>query len=271
MVRVANDTNRIIAKFAQLRDNKQKALITYVTAGDPNLERTEDLVVAMEKAGADLVELGIPYSDPLADGPVIQAASQRALKSGTTLDKIFHMVENIRTRTQIPLILMTYINPILQYGVERFAARAAKAGVDGLIIPDLPVEEEEILSGPVREAGLVIIPLIAPTSTDVRIARIAGQAQGFIYCVSLTGVTGVREQLNLNIDPFLERVRKFTDQPLAVGFGVSGPDQARAVAQKSDGVIVGSALVKIIAEHGDTGETPEKVAQLVKNLKEAIA
>lgn len=260
--------NRITRKFAQLKANNEKALITYVTAGDPNLKATADLVLAMEQAGADIVELGIPYSDPLADGPVIQAASRRALQGGTTLTKIFEMITGLRQETQVPLVLMTYVNPIIQYGVENFAAKAAKAGVDGLIIPDLPSEEMEILKGPMNEAGLAIIPLVAPTSTDSRIAKIAEEAQGFIYCVSLTGVTGVREQVGQNVEAFIERVRKYTDKPLALGFGVSTPEQAAHMVKAADGVIVGSALVKVIAELGD-GSNGE-IAQLVKALKDAI-
>lgn len=260
--------NRITRKFAQLKANNKKALITYVTAGDPNLKATADLVLAMEQAGADIIELGIPYSDPLADGPVIQAASQRALQGGTTLTKIFEMITGLRKETQVPLVLMTYVNPIIQYGVEIFAAKAAKAGVDGLIIPDLPSEEMEILKGPMNEAGLAIIPLVAPTSTESRIAKIAKEAQGFIYCVSLTGVTGVREQVGQNVEAFIERVRKYTDKPLALGFGVSTPEQAAQMVKAADGVIVGSALVKVIAElgHGSNGE----IAKLVKALKDAI-
>lgn len=270
MVRVDIKTNRITEKFAQLQANNQKALITFLTAGDPDLTKTAELVLTMEKNGSDIIELGIPYSDPLADGPVIQAASQRALKAGTTLNKIFEMVVGLRAKTQVPLVLMTYINPIIQFGIQKFAERASEAGIDGLIIPDLPLEEAGLLGDLTARTGIVVIPMLAPTSTDSRIAKIAQEARGFIYCVSLTGVTGVREQANQNIKPFIDKVRTFTDKPLAIGFGISNPEQAKKMSDFADGVIVGSALVKIIEENADSPNTTLKVGALVKSLKDAV-
>lgn len=264
-------TNKIAKKFQALQNKSEKALIAYISAGDPDLDTSEKLIYAMEKSGVDIIELGIPYSDPLADGPVIQLASQRALAGGATLAKIFKMVEKVRSKSQIPLVFMTYYNPILQYGLEDFVAKAQEAGIDGLIVPDLPVEESLTLQNECDKLNIALIPLVAPTTPDSRVSKVVKNAQGFIYCVSVTGVTGIRNKVGSNAEEFISRVKKATDLPVAIGFGISNPEQAGYLAQFSDGVIVGSALIKIIADNLDNKEKiVEEVAQFVSQLKQGI-
>ncbi len=265
-----NLKNRISEKFSELIRKKEKALITFLTAGDPDLATTEELVLTLEKAGADIVELGVPYSDPLADGPVIQQASQRALKAGTNLKKILQTVSRLRQKTQIPLILMTYYNPLLKYGLEKTASDAADAGVDGFIVPDLPMEESAEFSVYLNNKGLYLIPLVAPTSGRDRIAKITENAKGFVYCVSLTGVTGIRDELPDNLKSFLDTVRSCTRAPLAVGFGISTAEQVAVISQYCDAVIVGSALVKNIGDKGKSPALTDSVYKMVKNLKEPL-
>ena len=227
----------------------KKAFIPFITCGDPDLETTEALVYAMEEAGASLIELGIPFSDPTAEGPVIQAANIRALSGGVTTDKIFQMVEKIRDRTQIPLVFMTYANVVFSYGRERFIQRAAQIGMDGLILPDVPFEEKKEFDSVCRQYGLDLISLIAPTSHD-RIRRIAKEASGFVYCVSSLGVTGTRDAITTDIKTMTDLVRENTDTPCAVGFGISMPEQAGQIGALCDGVIVGSAIVKLCGQYG---------------------
>lgn len=243
-----------------------KAFIPFITCGDPSLDVTEQLVYAMEKAGADLIELGIPFSDPTAEGPVIQEANLRALTGGVTTDKIFEMVQRIRKNTQIPMVFMTYANVVFSYGTERFVKNAADAGMDGIILPDVPFEEKEEFSEICRQYGLALISLIAPTS-HARIATIAESAEGFIYCVSSLGVTGVRTEITTNIGEMVKLVKENTDLPCAIGFGISTPEQARKMAQYADGVIVGSAIVKICKEYGK--DCVPHVAEYVKEMKAA--
>ncbi|GAB4265546.1 tryptophan synthase subunit alpha [Thermincola ferriacetica] len=262
--------NRIRQKFDTLARRGEKGLITFVTAGDPDLETTVRLVLEMEKAGADIVELGVPYSDPLADGPVIQKASLRALKNGTALKGIFGAVREVRKQSNIPLILMTYYNPVLRYGLAAFAAEASTVGVDGVIVPDLPVEEAAPLARELTAQGLYLIPLVAPTSGAERIKRITAGDRGFVYCVSLTGVTGIRQGVPPGLEDFLDCVRRNTANPLAVGFGVSHPEQAREIAKHCDAVIVGSALVKTIEEYQNSPDLLVHVKNFVHSLKEAI-
>ena len=227
-----------------------KKFIPFITCGDPSLDVTEQLVYAMERAGADMIELGIPFSDPTAEGPVIQAASMRALKGGATTDRIFGMVERIRSRSQIPLVFMTYANVIYSYGPERFMERAKECGIYGVILPDVPYEEKAEFEGVCKANGIELISMIAPTSHD-RIAAIARDAGGFVYCVSSLGVTGVRSEITTDIGAMVELVRKANpDIPVYIGFGISDTKTAREMAAVSDGVIVGSAIVKIIAEYG---------------------
>ena len=263
-------TSKLDNTFAQLRQSGEKALITYVMAGDPSLQETEQLVVALEQAGADIIELGVPFSDPIADGPVIQQAAERALRSGTTLRSILSMVTSLRTKTQIPLVLMAYYNSIHAFGPERFFQEAAQAGVDGLILPDMPPDEAGPLKGPAATAGLPLIFLLAPTSTPERRSYVARQSQGFVYYVSLTGITGAK-LLNLaDVGKNVEKIRKVTNVPVAVGFGVATPEDAANVAAIADGVIVGSAIVKQIAAHRATSDMVKHVAEFVRSLKTAM-
>lgn len=247
---------------------KGKAFIPFVTCGDPDLETTERLVREMAAKGADLIELGIPFSDPTAEGPVIQGANIRALSAGTTTDKIFDLVQRLRQDITIPLVFMTYANVVFSYGAERFIGLCSKLGVDGIILPDLPYEEKEEFLPLCRQYGVDLISLIAPTSAD-RIAMIAKEADGFIYIVSSLGVTGVRSEITTDISKLVEVVRANTDVPCAVGFGISTPEQAAKMSQYADGVIVGSAIVRQIAQYGRDAVQP--VGEYVAKMKEAIS
>ena len=246
---------------------KGKAFIPFITCGDPSLETTEELVYAMEKAGADLIELGIPFSDPTAEGPVIQAANIRALSNGVTTDKIFEMVEKMRKKTSIPMVFMTYANVVFSYGTEKFCRRAAETGMDGLILPDVPFEEKEEFASVCRKYGLDLISLIAPTSHE-RIREIAKEAEGFVYCVSSLGVTGVRKEITTDIGEMVKMVKSQKDIPCAVGFGISTPEQAEKMASQADGVIVGSAIVKLCETYGEN--CVPYVCEYVKKMKDAV-
>lgn len=247
-------------------ENK-KAFIPFITCGDPDLETTEALVCALEEAGASLIELGIPFSDPTAEGPVIQGANIRALSGGATTDKIFQMVERIRRRTQIPLVFMTYANVVFSYGTERFIRRASQIGMDGLILPDVPFEEKEEFDSVCRDYGLDLISLIAPTSLE-RIRNIAKEASGFVYCVSSLGVTGTRESITTDVKAMVDQVRANTSIPCAVGFGISTPEQAGQIGALCDGVIVGSAIVKLCGQYGRScvPYVAEYVEEMVRRL-----
>ena len=244
-----------------------KAFIAFITAGDPDLSSTQEFILTMEKAGADLVEIGIPFSDPIAEGPVIQEADIRALRSGTTTDRIFDMVADLRKKTQMPLVFMGYLNPVFHYGYERFFARCEETGISGIIIPDLPYEEKGECLDTARSHGVEVISMIAPTSEE-RIRAIASDAGGFLYVVSSLGVTGVRSEIRTDLASIMEAIRKAADLPAAVGFGINTPDQARKIAALSDGVIVGSAIVKIIARYGK--EAGPHIEDYVRSMKEAI-
>ena len=263
-------TSKLDRTFAQLKKRGEKALITYVMAGDPSLQETEQLVVALEQAGADIIELGVPFSDPIADGPVIQQAAERALRSGTTLQSILAMVARLRSKTQIPLVLMAYYNSIHAFGPERFCLEAAQAGVDGLIMPDMPPDESGPIKGPAAAAGLPLIFLLAPTSTAERRTFVARQSQGFVYYVSLTGITGAKLVNVADVAKNVGKIRKVTKVPVAVGFGVATPEDAAKVAAIADGVIVGSAIVKQIAAHQQKPEMVKQVAAFVRSLKTAM-
>ncbi|MDH7570168.1 MAG: tryptophan synthase subunit alpha [Armatimonadota bacterium] len=256
---------RIGRKFEEL-GGRERALVCFFTAGDPSLTATEQLVLQAVESGADIVELGVPFSDPIADGPSIQAASLRALAAGTTLAGVLELVHRLREKTPTPLILMTYYNPVLRYGVERFAADAAAAGADGVIPSDLPPEEADEWLTPARRHRLDTIFLLAPTSTDARIQRVAERASGFIYCVSRTGVTGTRAALPNDLQQLVTRIRGMASQPVAVGFGISTPEHVRQVTRFADAAVVGSALVDVVAR--TRGPSPE-VAHLVRALKAA--
>jgi tryptophan synthase alpha chain len=237
----------------------------FITGGDPDIETTEKLLYALSEAGADMIEIGVPFSDPIAEGPVIEAADERALKAGCTADKLFDMVGQVKIRSK--LLFMTYYNPVFAYGVEKFTDRCKECGLYGLIVPDLPFEERDELLGPCKAKGLELISLIAPTSEE-RITRIARNSSGFLYCVSSLGVTGVRGTIDDSARRMAEQVKKVSDIPCAVGFGVSTPEQAAEIAGFADGVIVGSAIVRIIAEHGR--DCVEPVRRFAKSIKEAL-
>ncbi len=246
-----------------------KAFIPFITCGDPDLETTDALVRAMAESGADLIELGIPFSDPTAEGPVIQGANIRALSSGVTTDKIFSMVRSLREEIDIPMVFMTYANVVFSYGTERFIKTSAEIGMDGLILPDVPFEEKEEFAPTCRKYDLELISLIAPTSHE-RIEQIARQAEGFVYCVSSLGVTGVRSDITTNIGAMVNLVRRANPNiPCAIGFGISTPAQAADMARFADGVIVGSAIVRMIEEHG-RGAVPY-VSEYVSRMKSAAA
>lgn len=247
--------------------NKGKAFIPFITAGDPTLEVTEKLVYKMAEAGADLIELGIPFSDPVAEGPVIQEADYRALSSGTTTDKIFDMLIRIRKTCDVPIAFMTYVNPIFTYGTKKFMENCSKAGVAAVIVPDVPYEEKTELKPLCEEYGVTLISMIAPSSKE-RIKKIAGEAEGFLYCVSSMGVTGVRKEIGNEAREMIKLVKDVKDIPCAIGFGISTPEQAAKMAEFSDGVIVGSAIVKIVAQYG--AECVPYVEKFVRDMKEAI-
>lgn len=245
-----------------------KTFIPFVTCGDPSLDVTEQLVYAMADAGADLIELGIPFSDPTAEGPVIQAANVRALAGGVTTDKIFDMVRRIRQKTDVPMVFMTYANVVFSYGAERFLRTASEIGMDGLILPDLPYEEKDEFDPLCRQYGLDLVSLIAPTSHE-RIQMIAKDANGFVYCVSSLGVTGVRSSITTDIGAMVKLVKQAKDIPCAVGFGISTSEQAANMAAVSDGAIVGSAIVKLCAQYG--ADCVPHVAEYVRQMKAAVA
>jgi tryptophan synthase alpha chain len=259
--------NRIDATFEALRHRREKALITFVTAGDPDMATTEALVLEMIAQGADLVELGVPFSDPMAEGPIIQAASARALEAGATLPGIFDLVTRLREKTQTPLLLMMYLNCILHYGKDRFFEACARVGIDGVIVPDLPYGEQVEISGEARAHRVHLISLVAPTSRD-RIDAIAQNSEGFLYCVSSLGVTGTRAGFATDFDAFFGEIQRHATVPTAVGFGISTPEQAKALAKYAEGVIVGSAVVDLVAKHGTGAAAP--VGAFVKALKDAI-
>ncbi len=244
-----------------------KAFIPFITCGDPDLTTTAACVRGMAAAGADLIELGIPFSDPTAEGPVIQGANVRALAGGVTTDKIFDMVRDLRRGLSVPMVFMTYANVIYSYGAERFLRTCEEIGIDGLILPDLPFEEKEEFLEVCRRHGVALISLIAPTS-EGRIARIAREAEGFVYIVSSLGVTGTRSEITTDLGAIVSVVRENTDIPCAIGFGISNPEQARAMAAISDGAIVGSAIVKLLARYGK--EAPGPVSDFVRSMKEAL-
>jgi len=259
--------SRIAAAFGRMRDERRVGLVTYVTAGDPSLERTADILAALDGAGADVLEVGVPFSDPLADGPVIQRACERGLAAGATLDRILGVIGEVRSSVRAPIVLFSYANPIYRMGFGTFAARAASAGIDGVLTLDIPVEE----AGPIRDAllghGLDPIYLLSPTTTPER-ARTAGDlGRGFLYLISRAGVTGASETLSAGLPAMAARVRAVSRLPLAVGFGLSRPEHIRAVAGMADAAVVGSALVSVIAEAGDTPDLASRVASYVRWLR----
>lgn len=244
-----------------------KAFIGFVTAGDPDLETSREIMIKMAQAGCDLIEIGIPFSDPIAEGPVIQEANLRSLSGSTTTDKVFALAEEVSAEVNIPLVFMTYLNVLFKYGYDKFLDNAKKSGISGVIIPDLPFEEKNELQSVAQKYDIDVISLIAPTS-EQRIRMIAKEAQGFIYEVSSLGVTGVRSEIKTDLESITKAVKSATDIPVAIGFGISTPEQAKKYSAVADGVIVGSAIVKIIAQHGKNA--PEEVYKYVKSMKDAI-
>ncbi len=255
---------RISKTFSKLKASAKKAFIPYIMAGDPDIERTRQYISMLENCGADIIELGVPFSDPLADGPTIQMAAGRAVAGGVTLRKVISFVSEVRATTQIPLILMTYYNPVFKYGEEKFVRDAVDAGVDGVIIPDLPPDEASLLIKESRASGLDTIFLVAPTSNDKRIKKVALASSGFVYYVSMTGITGTKLTLEDSFIEHINKVKQASKNPVAVGFGVSTPDDAKTIAEMADGVIVGSAIVKKLHEN------PEEAEEFIKKLREAI-
>ncbi len=253
-------------KLSKAFENK-KAFIAFLTAGDPDLETTEKLIYSMAENGVDLIEIGIPFSDPIAEGTVIQEADLRALENGTTTEKIFDMVERIRPNVSIPLVFMTYCNVIFGYGTDRFVQRCQQIGIDGLIVPDVPYEEKAELQPYCKKYGLELVSLVAPTSKD-RIKKIAADAEGFLYIVSSLGVTGVRSEIKTDIGEIVELARAASDIPCAVGFGISTPEQASAMCEKADGIIIGSAIVRIIAKYGRDSIAP--VTEYIRSIADSV-
>ena len=262
--------SRIALTLEALRQRGEKALITYLAAGDPDLETSERVIHALVESGVDLLEIGFPFSDPMADGPTIQAAVERALAAGTTLHGILAMVARVRQHTNVPIVLMGYFNPVFRYGPAAFARDAAAVGVDGLLLVDLPPEEAGEIHPHLRAAGIDLITLLAPTTPDERAARLAGQGEGFLYYVSMTGVTGSQKVDAQAIATAVARVRRNSAVPVAVGFGVTTPEDARAVAVFADAVVVGSALVQVIAAHGQSPRLIAEVAAFARALKQAV-
>lgn len=257
--------NRIDERFELLKQQGKKALIPFITAGDPDIAHTAETVGVLEAAGADIIELGIPYSDPLADGPVIQASSQRALQGGMNLDKAFDMVEKLRARTSIPLVFLIYYNCIYQYGLERFIDKCQQSGVDGAIVPDLPYEERMALGSILYDAPVYFISMVAPTSAQ-RIEAIASHAKGFLYCVSSLGVTGERKAFDSSLEDFMDQVKRFSAVPTALGFGISTKEHIIQLKPLADGLIVGSALVRRL----ERGESADDIYQFIKELRDAL-
>ena len=268
---MAVSSNRITATFERLRRQGETALIPYIMAGDPSLAETETLVVALEKAGADLIELGVPFSDPIADGPVIQKAAERALRTGTSLRGILQSVKALRTKTQVPLILMAYYNTIMAMGEREFCHAAVQAGVDGVIIPDMPPEEAGSLQRASAEKGPCLIFLLAPTSTTARKAEVIKRTSGFIYYVSITGITGAKLRDRDSIKRNVRAIQKKAGKPVAVGFGIATPEDARQIAAFSDGVIVGSALVRKIEEFQHSTDLVPEISRFTAGLKAALS
>lgn len=261
---------RISRLFQRLCVEGRPALIAYITAGDPSPASTSDIVAALERGGADLIELGVPFSDPIADGPIIQRASDRALKAGTKLSTVLEMASGIRKHSEIPLLLFTYMNPVVRYGLERLACDAVAAGIDGCLLTDLSVEEAEPYINVMRKAGLDTIFLAAPTSSERRLQLVAKYSTGFVYLVSRTGVTGERTSLSDSVEPLVTAMRKVTDLPLAVGFGISTADHVRSVGTVADGVVVGSAFERVIEEHVTSPDLPSQVEALARKLASGL-
>jgi tryptophan synthase alpha chain len=259
--------SRLRETFTRLRDEQKPGLVTYVTAGDPDLDRTAGILRALDRAGADVLEVGVPFSDPLADGPVIQRATERALAAGTTLSGVLDLLRSMRDEIAAPIVIFSYANPILRLGAEQFAERAREAGVDGVLILDLPIEEADDFRAMLAKRGIDTILLLSPTTTDERLRKAAALGSGFLYAISRLGVTGARETLAAGAQEMVQRIRKVSDLPVALGFGISKPDHVREVAQWADAAVVGSALVDVIAREGASRDLTTRVEEYVRWLK----
>jgi tryptophan synthase alpha chain len=262
--------NRIKRAFKKLKKNNEKAFIVYITGGYPTLKDTESIVLELEKSGVDIIEIGVPFSDPIADGPTIQKSSEKALYKGATLKMILQSIGNIREKSDIPIALMSYLNPIYHYGLRKFLTDAVKCGVDGLILPDLPPEEAGALERAAKNFDFCIIFLAAPTSTSARIKTIVKHSEGFIYYVSLTGVTGARDYLGAHIADNIKRIKRFTNKPVCIGFGISNEKQARHLSSITDGVIVGSAVIRVIKKYEGKKALQKEVGRFAEKLAKAV-
>ena len=258
---------RLAAAFGRIRAQQAPGLVTYVTAGDPDLPRTAGILRALDRAGADVLEVGVPFSDPLADGPVIQRATERALVSGTTLSGVLDLLERVRSEIRAPFVVFSYANPILRLGAERFADRARAAGVDGVLVLDLPIEEADDFRNMLAARGIDTILLLSPTTTDERLRKAAALGSGFLYAISRLGVTGARDQIAAGAQEMVQRIRRVSDLPVALGFGISKPEHVREVGQWADAAVVGSALVSVIADAGDADDLNTRVEEYVRWLK----
>jgi tryptophan synthase alpha chain len=259
--------NRVDKKFKELKKRNRKAFIAYIMAGDPSLAITKKLILELENKGVDIIELGVPFSDPLADGPTIQKASERGLKSKTTLTDVFNLVRNVRLETRMPIVLMLYYNLVFHYGLKRFVENAVRSGIDGVIVPDLPLEESKELRNRAKKHNFSIVHLLAPTSSAERIKNIAAASTGFIYYVSLTGTTGARSKLPKELYINLRKIKKITEKPVCAGFGISTREQIRTVSVIADGAIVGSAIVKVIEKNIRNKDLVKKVGSFIRTLK----
>ncbi len=259
--------SRLAAAFARLRAQQAPGLVTYVTAGDPDLPRTAGILRALDRAGADVLEVGVPFSDPLADGPVIQRATERALAAGTTLSQVLDLLEGLRPELRAPVVVFSYANPILRFGAERFADRARTAGVDGVLVLDLPIEEADEFRNMLAARGIDTILLLSPTTTDERLRKAAALGSGFLYAISRLGVTGARDQIAAGAQEMVQRIRRVSDLPVALGFGISKPEHVREVGRWADAAVVGSALVSVIADAGASDDLNTRVEEYVRWLK----
>jgi tryptophan synthase alpha chain len=259
--------SRLADVFARAKADGRPGLVTYVTAGDPTLERTAGILRALDRAGSTVIEVGVPFSDPLADGPVIQRATERALASGTTLSGVLDMVERLRPELEAPIVLFSYANPILRLGAEAFADRAHAAGIDGVLVLDLPIEEADDSRNMLARRGIDTILLLSPTTTDERLKKAASLGSGFLYAISRLGVTGARDQIAAGAQEMVQRIRRASDLPVALGFGISKPEHVREVGQWADAAVVGSALVSVIAEAGASADLTTRVEEYVRWLK----
>ena len=261
--------NRIVEKFNYLKEKNKKAFIPFITAGDPDLDTTLELILTLEKAGADIIEIGIPYSDPMADGPVIQASSTRALAGGTKISLIMEKISEIREKTQIPLVYLLYYNSIFKYGPERFFKQCKEVGIDGLIIPDLPLEERSEVIEIADKYDICVIPMVAPTS-KARIKAITNLGKGFVYCVSVNGVTGTRQNITTDIEEYMNLIKGYTNMPRALGFGISSAEMAKAYAPYCEAIIVGSAIIKLVAEGGTQEDIIKRVYDFAVGINNAV-